>query len=143
VSFWILSLNWGLLNHLSSLSGWMKSPTFLKAYFVSLPVAFSKPVGHPKIKKYCTATISLWSPLRFYRIYLPTFREYFVDENFVELHDEICKAHPPWAIRFLCLYSVFDIFFNGFIFLPIISFLTERSSPNTLISPRISQPDQF
>lgn len=48
------------------------------------------------------STISFRGPLRLNRIYFPTLREYFINSYFIELHQEISEAHPPWSVWFLC-----------------------------------------
>lgn len=92
---------------------------------------------------WATTSISLTSPLPFDGIGLPWIREYFPHTDFSKLLQEVNKIHPPGAINFFSFGNILKLIFNSFIFFPLISFFTERPSPNPFIAPRIPNSDKF
>ena len=87
------------------------------------------------------ASISFSLPLAFNWIHIPCLGENLPNDNMIKLLKEICKIHPPWSIYFFSFGHIFKLLFYCLIFLPIICFLAEWASPNTLTSPWISDPN--
>ena len=90
-----------------------------------------------------SASIGLRSPLAFNWVDVPVIREDLVDCDLIKLKQEICEGHPPWTIWLLCSRCILNIFFHCLVFLPVISFLAERTCPHTFVSPRISYSHQL
>jgi hypothetical protein len=85
------------------------------------------------------SSIGFGSPLTLDWVNFPVLWKYFVDVHTIKLDEEISKGHPPRAIWLFGFGSVFDILLHCFVLLPIVSLLTERTSPYSLIAPGISQ----
>ena len=94
-------------------------------------------------RNWTSSSICFGIPLTLYWVNFPVLGKYFVNSNLVELNQEISERHPPRSIWLFSSWSILHILLNCLVFFPIISFLTERTSPNSFISPRISQSNQF